>query len=271
MSRLPSTANAFINFSRQLRKFLHNTSSYDEIRDKISQQIVNREDNFLNTLQSNVFNYPKSPYLPLFNQANITYKDVERLIGQRGLENTLEELYDAGIYVTFEEFKGRIPIKRGNLELNLKASDFDNPNMNTALYGHTSGSTGAPTQTKYDLEYLAESGRLLILAYGANDILDIPIVIWRGIPPDSESLRLMLLLAHVEKGVERWFTTIKEYESRFGWSYQLLTHLTRLMVRIHGVWFPPPEFISLDDPLKIGHGSKPQKVRVTLSVPILTG
>jgi hypothetical protein len=47
MSTFISTATAYVNFVRQLRGFLHNTISYDEIHDKISQQIINREDNFL--------------------------------------------------------------------------------------------------------------------------------------------------------------------------------------------------------------------------------
>ena len=39
----------------------------------------------------------------------------------------LDRLYDAGVYVSIEEFRGARPIERPGLSLPVRASDFDNP------------------------------------------------------------------------------------------------------------------------------------------------
>jgi hypothetical protein len=248
---LLSTAKAYLNFARQLKIFLNNPVTYEDVQAKAKQQIINREENFLKTLQLNVFNYPQSPYIPLFKLANISYQDITRMIGRQGLENTLEELYNAGVYVTFEEFKGRIPIKRGDYEIQVKASDFDNPNLGASLYGGSGGSTGVSTKTKFDLDYIIEASAMLGLAYGANNIFDMPVVSWRGMLPDSEGLRLILFFAHYGQPVQKWYSLTPGDETQSGRYYKFLTYIMIIMGRLYGSYFPLPQYISLDNPLPI--------------------
>jgi hypothetical protein len=144
MSTFLSAPRAYLNFALQLRGFLRNTVTEAEIKQTILEQLANRDGNFIKILKTNVFDYPRSPYLPLFKAARLTHSDVEKMVNQRGLEKTLDELYDVGIYITFEEFKGRVPIKRGNLEFMPDSSDFDNPNLTPVLFG---GSGGGYRQT----------------------------------------------------------------------------------------------------------------------------
>ena len=49
--------------------------------------------------------------------AGFELADIRRLVEDLGLEEALERLYDAGVYVTQDEFKGRQPIRRGALVL----------------------------------------------------------------------------------------------------------------------------------------------------------
>lgn len=66
MSPFISTARAYLRFALGLRSYLHNTVTHDEAQATIRQQLLSREENFINTLKSNIFDYPRSPYLALF-------------------------------------------------------------------------------------------------------------------------------------------------------------------------------------------------------------
>ena len=62
------------------------------------------------------------------------------------MEGTLRTLRTAGVYFTFEEFKGREPVVRGGKTLPVRPRDFDNTYLRSAYYGETGGSTGAGTR-----------------------------------------------------------------------------------------------------------------------------
>lgn len=101
MSSFWITLRTYLNFSLKLRAYIHNTVTEAEVRQTILEQLTNREENFLKLLKNNVFDYPKSPYLALLKAGQLAYEDVEKMVTEKGLENTLEDLYDAGVYVTF--------------------------------------------------------------------------------------------------------------------------------------------------------------------------
>jgi phenylacetate-coenzyme A ligase PaaK-like adenylate-forming protein len=251
MSSLIDTARAYLRFALGLRGFLHNTVTHDEIRTTIRQQIENREENFLKTLKSNVFDYPRSPYLKLFQAANITFPDVEKMVATQGLDGTLDALYDANVYVTFEEYKGRVPLKRGNVELHLSESDFDSPNLEAAMIGATGGSTGKPTRTKMDFKYLAQGGKHIAINRHTHGISDVITVHWFGLLPETTTMGAVLAFAHVGNNITHWFSTIRGNKSNTGWFYIFLTYVMIFMARFHGFKFPFPKHVSIDDPLPI--------------------
>jgi hypothetical protein len=105
VSSISSTIKAYLNFALELRSFLRQRESIEETKTIVQQQLAQRNENFLDTLHTNVYQYPKSPYLKLLQAAGITHDDVATMVSQRGLEGTLMKLYDAGVYVTFEELR----------------------------------------------------------------------------------------------------------------------------------------------------------------------
>src|SRR5262245_38935784 len=127
-----------------LRSFLADEgSALSEARQRISRQVAERERVFGRLLDRAVFGHAPSPYRRLFEWAGITLADVTDLLGREGLTPTLEALYDAGVHVTLEEFKGVRPIHRPGLDLDVRAGDFDNPLTAHQYIAETGGSTGA--------------------------------------------------------------------------------------------------------------------------------
>ena len=81
----------------------------------------------LATLRHGVYSQPQSPYLALLRHAGIEVGDIEAAVLDEGVEGALATLYDAGIRVTLDELKGRVPITRPGLELAVSTQDFKNP------------------------------------------------------------------------------------------------------------------------------------------------
>ena len=61
---------------------------------------------------------------------------------ERSLERTLAALRQAGVYVTFEEFRGSTPLVRGGRVLHVQTADFGNPLLAGSHEMESGGSTG---------------------------------------------------------------------------------------------------------------------------------
>lgn len=251
MSNFSPTIKAYLNFVFELRSFLRQRETIEETKDIVRQQLANREENFLNTLRTNVYDYPKSPYLPLLQAANITHPDVVKMVSQKGLEGALEELFDAGVYVTFEELKGRNPIKRNGVEYHVSDSDFNNPNLNSFMMGQSGGSTGAPTHTRIDLDHITQNTRITNLIWGLNGIGDSPIANWFGMMPITPGYTTGLRLARSGYKLDKFYSPTRTSIASPRWLFTIMSYFLVLMVRFQGRYFPFPEYVPLNDPLPI--------------------
>lgn len=108
----------------------------------VRQRLQTREANFLTVVERGVFGNPKSPYRALLVGVGCTLGDIRELVAREGLEGTLQQLRERGVYVSFEEFKGTQPIVRGSLTLDTTPADFDNPTAGRYYSTTTGGSTG---------------------------------------------------------------------------------------------------------------------------------
>lgn len=246
-----SNTQAYFRFAFGLKSYLRNTATLDEIQKTIHQQLNSREENFIDVLKTNIFGNPRSPYLPLLQMANLTFMDVEDMVRQNGIEQTLNDLYDVGVYITFEEYKGRVPLKRGHLEYTINHSDFDSPTLTATLLSTTGGSTGKPTKTKLDFDFLSRRGQHSVINRYAHNLIEAKAVIWFGFLPETSAISNVLMNAYFGNVIPNWFSTTRWNESNTGWFYVVLTYLMIVMVRLHRFKFPFPQYVAMDNPLSI--------------------
>ena len=76
---------------------------------------------------------PDSPYALLFAWAGYEYNDVVSLVEKEGLEDALQALYHPGIYLSFEELRGTVPVQRGSLTLQVGLDQLVNPRIARGL------------------------------------------------------------------------------------------------------------------------------------------
>jgi len=193
-------------FSRRLPSFLEEQLSPADAFRIVRKGLEQRQERFLVVLRRGIYDNPHSPYLWLLRQAGAEYGDIEQLVRSDGVEAALERLYQAGVRIALDEFKGRRPIRAGNQERFFQAHDFDNPIAAGHFFVTSSGSTGKPLRMTIDLDHLVEEGAHRVLvrhALGCERALH---ALWRAVPPGSVGLKQALVAAKFGTPVNRWFS-----------------------------------------------------------------
>jgi hypothetical protein len=236
----------YARFAWGLRGFLRHTITLEEAKAIVRQRLAEREANFLRLVEMGIFGYPRSPYLPLLKLAQVELGDIQNMVRDKGLEDTLRALREAGVYVTFEEFKGREPLVRHGHIIPVQARDFDNPYLSHYYQAETGGTTGARTRVSMDLDRLAAQAPLLMLVYNAHGVLDPPTAIWYGILPGGAGIPLILLSSRFGHLPRKWFAPITSRELSLSRKYALATQCIVVMGRLSGVPIPWPEPVKLN-------------------------
>jgi hypothetical protein len=238
----------YARFALGLRRFLRRRMTPAQARAIVRRRLEARPERFLNIVRNGVFQNPRSPYRQLMRLADCRMGDLERMVRRHGVDHTLARLYEAGVYVTFEELKGRRPIVREGREFPVSTRDFDNPYLRHYYAGSTSGSTGAGTRALLDLGLIWGSLPVRLLAREGQGVLDAPVAMWRGTLPGVTGLLGVLRGPAMGNPPRRWFTPIAGDDVHLPLKHRLATEYILTVGRLCGVHTPRPELLRLDRP-----------------------
>ena len=218
-------------FLWDLRRYLERTLTLSEAEAQIRAQIRDRETAFLQVMRQGIFDHGPSPYRKLMAYYHISYKDVAEWVRESGVEGALGMLYDAGVYLTLDQFKGRAPIERPSFRITTESSDFDSPILTSYFTAETGGSGGSPRRIRVDLGILAyEAAYNLIAARRLGQETE-PYLIWRPIPPAAAGLKDVLRRSKAGLPIDRWFS---QTDPRFMRDRQAA--FTGMVVRTARLW-----------------------------------
>ncbi len=227
--------------------------SAEESRAVVAARLRTRADDFLRLVRVAVFDRPMSPYRGLLAHAGVEYPDLVRLVRTEGLEGALSRLCRDGVYLTLDELKGRRPVVRGTLRLEVDPSHLRRPGLGRfdgRVPTQSSGSRGAPAAPiPVSLKEIATQAVDQAVLLDARDDLHSDHAIWNV--PGGAALEQMLWFARCGVRPARWFSQIDPHRYglhvRYRWSGRLLYWGSR----VAGVPIPWPEFVSLEDPRRI--------------------
>lgn len=211
----------------------------------MAQRLSHREANFLTSIERGVFQQPRSPYRALMAMAGCTLDDVRRLVASIGLEGTLQHLRRAGVYVGFEEFKGRVPIVRGSTTIHATAADFDNPAAGRYYATTTGGSTGPGRRVLLDLSHLEAQLPGRILVRHVQGVTGVPAASWSDLPPGG-GLKGVLLHAAAGEPATHWFCARLAGPDRPALRYRLATHAALAVARASGASVQWPRHVPFE-------------------------
>lgn len=248
---IASDIKGYARFAWGLHGFLHRTVTTGQAWDTIRRRLAERDDSFLRVLRRGVFEHEGSPYRRLFEMGGCSFGDVEKMVRADGVEHALGRLYGAGVYVSFDEFKGRVPLVRNGKEFRVAARDFDNPHLRRTYQASTSGSTGAGTRISFELDQIAEDCCVRIATREAHGVLGIPTVVWRNVLPSVAGLNHVFCCSLQGNLPERWFTPLGPKTLRISVKDRAAMRYVLLAARLSGRPLPEPEPVPLGDPMPI--------------------
>jgi len=226
---------------RTLPSVLRSTASPIAGRAELERRREARAASLVRLFEDAVFGNPSSPYLPLLRQAGCELGDLRRMIAERGVETTLEALRGEGVYVRFEQFKGREPLVVGGREIPVRHDDFRNPRIVTQLEGLSSGSTGERVRNPVSFEHKAARAGVLSAIRQAQGLLGLPRAVIIGRLPESSRFGGALEGGGDAWMPERWFTPVLDPPRRPELRFRLAHHFVMAAARLYGVRIPHPE------------------------------
>jgi hypothetical protein len=243
----------FARYAWGLKGYLSDILTPERCRRMLIDGLENRDKSFLSILERGIYATSRSPYRKLLLHAGVEFGDAVRLVHQLGIEGTLAKLYDEGVYVTLDEFKGRRPILRKGLEFQARPQDFNNPLLTKYFEARSSGSRGVGTRIAIDLDLLTHEAAHYHYILTSFDLTARPIGLWRAVPPAHAGMKVVLRYAKLGKSVEKWFG-----QSKLSWSprelkYALLTNYTIYTGRFFGRWLPLPEYVPIDKASEVAY------------------
>jgi len=158
LSRALEEIACAIRVTRDLPGFVRRPISPTQASERLRRRLETREATFVRLVEEAVFNHPISPYRKLFRSISCELGDLRQMVRRHGLEATLSRLADEGLYLTFDEFKGRTPVVRGGHEFRFSDSDFDNPLIRPDFVLWTGGSRAPAMSVRVDAAGQAPSG-----------------------------------------------------------------------------------------------------------------
>lgn len=237
----------YARYAAGLPGFLRNQIDAEQAKAIIAKGMAEREQNFLKLMGKGVYGHPESPYAKLLKLAQCEFGDLKDSVERNGLTATLRQLRSDGVYISFEEFKGREPIVRNGQTIEVSSSDFQNPYVRLSYESTSGGSTGAGTRVGHDLEHLHFQAAHQLMLLRAHGLENLPIVVWRGILPDSSGLNNMLRHSHCKHAPARWFSPNDKDEAPPPFRFQVGTYGTVLVSRLVGRPIPWPEMVPIRD------------------------
>jgi hypothetical protein len=233
----------FGRYASGLSAFFRDTVSFDESRKRLISSLERREQSLLDTLRRGVWQNSASPYLPLFRRAGIEYADLEALVHREGVDRSLSELLNAGVYVTLDEFKGKKPIIRPGLEIPVTHEDFDNPLLVAHFEGKTGGSGGTRRRLLIDLGLIDQDASAHAVFLDSFGLRGRPSGVWRTVPPNNSGIKKPLMSARLGLQIDRWFSQLPTSWAPSEVKYAAFTAFTVAMARLRGRQFPYPEYL----------------------------
>jgi hypothetical protein len=234
-------------FVADLYPFLRGSVTPAAARAEIGAQMARRERSFLTLVEQGVYANPTSAFRKLLLNAGIGFADLSVMVEQTGLEATAARLYQAGVFLSYEEFRGSQPVRRGGgLEFVATPGQFDNPLLASRIERRSSGSRGPGSRSFTDLTLLAHEAGYFTLLLEAHGLSDRPVGLWRPQPPSFAGLNTVLRFAKLGRPPAAWFSQAGLSRGPEGARAVGLLIYALLLARLAGKPLPWPRYVPQD-------------------------
>lgn len=243
------TARRGAGIARGLRWLAKNPVTIEEARQVVSDEVIRRERRFLAHLDSLVWPYPRSPIARLATDAGLQSGDVRRMVDDTGLIGALEALRDAGVYVSYEEYHGRVEAVRGSSRFSFAPTDFFNPVTRADYLAATGGtSNGKGTPVELSFAWQRRQGRQRPIQHEMAGVRGKPAAVWLPVFPSAAGFGAVMKNMAGGSTPERWFSQIPTGLEGISDNKRTANRFLPSLAAMTRTGLPSPEHVPTTDP-----------------------
>jgi hypothetical protein len=241
-----SKLNEIASLGRALPSFFREPVTVQMAEDQIKRDMDRREENFLELVRAQIYERSSGLYLKLFQIAGCDFGDLRTQVRRHGLDATLKQLAEEGVYITSDEYKGKKEIVRAGGSFKVSPDDFVSSDLSPGFVSQSSGTSNRPTTSRTSLDSLAATTFAVCILHSAHNLFSHSYAVYDTVLPAGGALFNLLIYAKMGIATDRWFARKNPIHSRLAHGYHFLTTcLIVLMGKRFGPGFPWPEI--LDD------------------------
>ena len=234
--------------ARGLRALVRDPITLDQARQVIRDEVARRPARFLDTLDQLVWPFPTSPSHRLLRAAGLERGDVSRLVEEEGLVGALDALRDHGVFVSHEEYHGRVEVRRGSTSFTCGPSDFFNPVVPADYMAATSGTSGRGTPMELSFAWQRRQGHQRPVQLEMAGVRGKPSAVWLPVFPSAAGFGAVMKNAVGGSRPERWFSQIPTDLEGIADHKQTANRFLPVLNALARTGLPSPEHVPSDDP-----------------------
>jgi hypothetical protein len=234
-----------------LRNFLRDTLTLEQCKEIVKIRLEQRDKIFIDIVKREIYGNDRSPYLKLLELAGCEFDDFKSSVIKNGIEKTLETLRQSGVFLTYDEFKGRKEVVRGGKTFKFEQSDFNNSSIYHHLTIKTGGTTGPGVEGTVDFNSYSQTAVDRAILYEIYNLWGVPIAIWFPTLPGCAGIGHLLHSTKIGKVPVKWFSQINSKDMKSSFKYKLQTNGVIYSGRLFGTKFPKPEVVDLNNAVRV--------------------
>lgn len=238
-----------MRFFAQLPFFLRRRWNPTAARAELDRRLRWRAADFLVATKRWIYQNSQSPYRRLLAYAGCEFGDLAKLVETDGLEVALRILCHQGVYLTVEEFKGRRPVVRGGVSIEITPELLRNPGKLAHLKMQSGGSRSRGTAVSFDLDFIRDCALDSGLALHCRGGDGWQKATWEV--PGGGALFSLLEFSQFGALPARWFSQLDPAENELHPRYRWSTRAFQWGARLAGARMPQPQFVALANALPI--------------------
>jgi hypothetical protein len=234
--------------ARGLRALVRDPITLEQARRVIGDEVARRPERFLASLDQLVWPYPSSPSHRLLSAAGLERGDVARLVEEQGLVGALDGLRDQGVYVSHEEYHGRVEVRRGSTSFTCGPADFFNPVVPGDYMAATSGTSGRGTPMELSFAWQRRQGHQRPVQLEMAGARGKPSAVWLPVFPSAAGFGAVMKNTVGGSRPERWFSQIPTDLEGIAEHKQTANRFLPVLNALARTGLPSPEHVPSDDP-----------------------
>lgn len=237
--------------ARGLRRITADPVTLGEANRTVLEEVAQRADRFLASLDALVWPYPGSPAARLLAAAGLEAGDVRAIVDERGLVGGLEHLRDLGVYVAYEEAQGRRPVVRGSTRFDVDPSSFFNPIVPADYLATTGGSRSAGTPVELSFRWQRRQGVQRAIQHDMAGTKGAPTAVWLPVFPSAAGFGAVMKQSAGGNRPERWFSQVPTDLGGIEGHKQLANKAIPALHALARTGLPSPEHVATSDPAPV--------------------